>query len=429
MDQLSRWIASRAPLAAWLLVAAVGLAAAGFFHSYFVRSVRDGMNDEYDDIAVNLVVHGRFSANLDHWDRPTVTRGPVYPIYLAGLFRLCGLRNTRASTPVDMLLHATAAALLVAALGRLVAPLAALAGGLAFAFWPTTFYYAAKGSSETMLNLLLATSLLLLVRLRARPHVAPAAVLGAVLALACLTRGSAVILLAIVAVWALASMRRRRLPARVVLALAIAWAAVMSPWWLRNARVSGAFVPFHTLTWYNAFHDDVFDHARQWLAGHGMSRTDWGAVPMERYPATVERHPPGATYPPMLDAHADLAQERRYREIMLAKFRSPGYLVEKMLRNAVDFWAASASASRTRVLLATSVAWLGLFGFGLARAWRDPALRWLVTICFAAVFLTWAMYLPLLALFRHSIPTAPFVAAAIGLGLGARHPRAAVSPR
>jgi len=419
-----------APLAVGILVAAVGWVAVGATQATFRQSLPDGLSDEYDEIAINLVEHGRYSADLTHWERSTVTRGPAYPLYLAAVFRVFGLRNLGAAARTDMLLYALTAGLLTATLQTFVAAPAAAAGGLVFAFWPTTFYFAVKGSSETLLDLLLVASLGALVLFRARPGRLRAAALGACLGLACLARGSAVVLLAVAVVWAVARAARRELPWSRVAVVVLAWALTMSPWWIRNARVSGEFVPFHSLTWYNAYHDDVFDRTKQWLASQGMGGADWSSVDRARLPASLPSHPAGSVYPAILDARADLAQERMYRTIMLGKFRSPGYLMDKLLRNAVDFWSAAASATKGRKLLVTSIAWLSLYAAGLSFALRQASQRWLAQVCLAFVVLTWALYLPFLALFRHSIPTAPFIAATLGPGLWAavRRGWSAISP-
>jgi 4-amino-4-deoxy-L-arabinose transferase-like glycosyltransferase len=395
----------------------IGVAAVAVAHPVFLHSVTAGLSDEYDEIALNLLRHGRFSASLDDPSLETIMRGPVYPLYLAGLFRLFGSESLRVVGFADMALHALSAALLVVALRMYVRPGVAAAGGLLFALWPTTFYYAGKGSSETMLTLWMAATFLLLLRLVRAPAWSTAFALGVAAGLACLTRGSAVALLVIAVVWLGVQALRRRARFGLLPVMLAAWALTMAPWWVRNARVAGEFVPFHSLVWYNAYHDDRFDEARRWLAATGRTRVDWSDLPADAYPAYVTAHPHGFAYPAALDARADLAQEARYRRIMLGKFRSPSYLLPKIGRNAIDFWAASASIRKTRALLATSVAWLLLLAWGAWRAWPERRWRAALIAALAVVGLTWGLYLPFLAIFRHSIPTAPFVAFAVALGM------------
>ena len=105
---------------------------------------------------------------------------------------------------------------------------------------------------------------------------------------------------------------------------------------------------------------------------------------------------------------------------MLAKFRTPGYLPDKMARNAVDFWSAAGTMARSRQLLLTSLAWLALYAASLVVTLREARMRWLVLVCFAFVGFTWFLYLPFFAVFRFSVPTAPFIAATMGLAVGAR---------
>lgn len=408
-------ILHRPVLAVWLMTAVPGVTVAVAGHDRFLHSVRGGLSDEYDDIATSLVREGRYSAVPD--GPPTVIRGPAYPVYLAGLYRVAGVGNTLAVAIGDLLLHATTAALLASVLLRFAGPVAALVGGLAHAFWPTTFYYAAKGSSETMLNLWLVATVAAAIALRNDPRPRHAAALGAAFALACLTRGSAVTVGA-VAFAALATGFRPAAAARLLGIAALVWAAVMSPWWIRNAAVTGTFVPFHTLVWYNAYHDDVFDQRKAWLARNHRDRAELGSVPVETYPPTVLRHPDGYVYPAALSAREDLAQEARYRTFAMALYREPGYLAAKVRRNLVDFWSASSTVRKDRVLLASSVAWLGLYVAGFVTAWRRRRHRGALAAGLAVVLLSWAIYLPFLAIFRHSIPVAPFIAGTLGIAAG-----------
>lgn len=401
----------------FLLVTVTGSAAIAVARPLFLHSVKSGLNDEYDEIAWNIARHGSFSADSGDPSRETVIRGPVYPLYLSAIFRVFGDDGLFAVGYSDMALHGLTAALIAFALGAYVRPALAVFGGLLFAWWPTSFYYAGKGSSETMLSLWMVVAFVLLLHVMRMPRWSAALGLGVALGFACLTRGSAVAMLMIAAGWlGLRALRDRRM-AVIAAMMLVAWAATMAPWWVRNARVTGTFVPFHSLVWYNAYHDDRFDQAHRWLARTGRTSIDWADVPAEEFPPDIPRHPEGFLYPAALDARADLAQEARYRALVMEKLASPGYALGKIARNAVDFWSLSASVDKTRILLASSIAWLILLALATWRAWPERRWREALLACHAVTWLTWAMYLPFFAIFRHSIPTTPFVAFVVALGL------------
>lgn len=409
---------AHAPFGVALAVLAAGWLAVALAGPFLRHSAVSSLSDEYDEIARNLLEHGSYGANLQHPERATVTRGPVYPLHVALVYRLFGVGNVAAVMWVDVAVHALTAGLLTALLTRLVPPWAAAAGGLALGLWPPTLYYAARGSSETHLVFFLVASLGAFLRWRESGRLAWAAATGAALALACLCRGSAVVLLGLILSWTAPRLARPGAWRGVALLLAV-WCAVMAPWWVRNARVAGTFVPFHTLVWYNAYHDDVFDAALAWLDRTGRDRQDWGRVDADSLPPEVPRHPAGMVYPAKLAARDDVAQEARYRAIMLRRFAEPGYLAGKAARNLRDFWSAAASPAKSRLLGWASAAWAGLGAVAAFVAWRAGRHRGLTALCVAFVLATWALYLPFLAIFRHSLPAAPFVATLIALGAAA----------
>ena len=395
-------------LAGWLAVLAVG--------GVFSQSVRTGLNDEYDQIAINLVEHGTYSANLNEWQNETVTRGPGYPLYLAGIFQVFGVANYTAVRLLDFVLHGLTTCLIGILLMRWAGPLAGWIGAALFAFWPTTFYYVGKGSSETLLTLFTAVGVAVYFAHRERPTWASAAGIGIAFGFACLTRGSAVVPAAIVGVALLADAFSRTIPWRTVLIVLLAGTLTLLPWWIRNYSVAGSFVPFHTLAWYNAYHDDVFDSLLAYLRDQDRERVDIGTLDPAALPPPVVSHPPELTYPPALPAPEDVAQEKVYREIMLEKFQDPTYLAGKISRNAIDFWSVAASPFKTQVLGWTSLLWFTLFLIGAGLAWRVPHYRRPVLLTIGILLGTWTLYLPFLAIFRHTLPVAPYLAMTIALG-------------
>jgi hypothetical protein len=101
---------------------------------------------------------------------------------------------------------------------------------------------------EGLMALLVTITIILAYRWRDRPRLSTAAWLGAVIALAALARGEAVLLVPLLAVpWILLTRtlsRRARL--RHLVVTIVACAAVLAPWMIRNATTFEKFVPLST---------------------------------------------------------------------------------------------------------------------------------------------------------------------------------------
>ncbi|HEX8743143.1 MAG TPA: glycosyltransferase family 39 protein [Thermoleophilaceae bacterium] len=165
-------------------------------------------------------------------DVATAAHPPLYSLWLslASLTGADGLLEHRSLGA----LTGGACIVVIALLGRRVGGerVGLAAAGIA-ALYP--LLVAADGAlmSESLYGLLVASALLVALRLHERRDLASAAILGALIGLAALTRGEALLLLVLLALpIALAGGRRR--VARAALACA-ACAAVLAPWTIRNA--------------------------------------------------------------------------------------------------------------------------------------------------------------------------------------------------
>lgn len=166
--------------------------------------------------------------------RVTAEHPPLWEIVLAGA-DLVGLRASLTHRVLGALIG-TFTVVLVGLIGRRVAgPRAGLLASALAALSPMLIAADASLMSETLFGALVAGALLAAIELRRQPSLALAASLGALIALAALTRGEGVLLLALLAVPATAMSHapaRRRL-GLAGLAVATA-AAVMTPWTVRN---------------------------------------------------------------------------------------------------------------------------------------------------------------------------------------------------
>lgn len=158
----------------------------------------------------------------------TADHPPLYPLYLS-LFSLAGLKSWAAHRLASCLLGAATVGA-VGLLGRRVGGERAglVAAGIA-ALYPLLWINDATVLSESLYGLLVALALIAAYRVVARPTAGRSAVLGAVVALAALTRSEALglgLLLVLPIVW--------RARWRGVAAAAVAGALVLAPWFVRN---------------------------------------------------------------------------------------------------------------------------------------------------------------------------------------------------
>lgn len=162
-------------------------------------------------------------------DHPSLLRPPLWALLLSGVFRLAG--------PVAWVAHALVAGFYVATVvattllaTRLAGRAVGLVAGVAAATSPYLLTYALGATPTTALAFWLVLAFLLLA-IRAN-----GLWIGAVCALAYLTRYNAAVLLPVVmAMLAL----RRPLALRPALWAVAGFVGVAAPWWIRNALVTG----------------------------------------------------------------------------------------------------------------------------------------------------------------------------------------------
>ena len=165
---------------------------------------------------------------------PTAEKPPLYPAYLA-LGWLLGASSYAAQRALSCLLGA-ATVLVVGLLGRRVdSERAGLVAACLAALYPMLVVLDGSGRSESLSVLLVALALLAAYRLRDAPSTPVAALLGALVGLAALTRSESILflpLLALPAVWGAARDARHGL--RLAAALVVALAVVIGPYEVRN---------------------------------------------------------------------------------------------------------------------------------------------------------------------------------------------------
>jgi len=177
-----------------------------------------------------------------------IFRTPGYPLALAPLFLIFGDQPPMMAARLHGASLGTGAVAAVYWLARLLwNSRVALAAALAAALYPGAIATSIFVLSEALFTPLLLVELALLV-VAGRAATAPSAAawglaMGAVAGVATLVRPSWLFFTPLAAAAFVFVARPRRRHALLALATTIGLVAVMCPWWIRNYRVSGHFVP------------------------------------------------------------------------------------------------------------------------------------------------------------------------------------------
>ena len=170
-------------------------------------------------------------------------RPPLLPILLAGVYGLFG-HHFWAARVVLALLGAAVCVVVCWCARRVFDERAGLLAGVLAALYPKLVYYSASVVTETPCTLLLALSVWALLSAHEASGPGWRWLLGGVfLGLGALTRSSLLAFAPVAALWVVLAQRewRRRLLGAAL--FAAAFVATMSPWWVRNWRLHGRFVP------------------------------------------------------------------------------------------------------------------------------------------------------------------------------------------
>jgi 4-amino-4-deoxy-L-arabinose transferase-like glycosyltransferase len=363
--------------------------------------------------AVQLAENGEFWISGDRaWEMPGTALFYTPMVWLFGPHSaIVPIRLTQA------ILLAIQCALVASIARRLFGELSAIIASAIVAFYPFLIFYQGLLLSETLFNTFLLGGVAALFWWRERGLRIDFVLILAMLcfALATLTKATLTIFppfLLAAAAWA-AGQRLRRVAAILAAALFI-YAVFMSPWWIRNAHVLHAFVPFTTSSASNLY---LGNNANNPDVG-----IDWASQADPKLVAGIAALPD------------ELARQQAYRRAAIDYIKSdPATFVLAAVKKFFRFWniVPNASEYRTRLYYFVSA-----FSFGpiLALAlfcairrrqqWRQLAPLYLLVGYFTSV------HIVTIASLRYRLPLEPLliVLSAQPLAEFARYLRRRFSP-
>ncbi len=369
-------------------------------------------------IARSLASGHGFGSPFFGWTGPTAWMGPVYPALVAGVFKLFGIYSA-ASAYVTLSLNCLFAALTCFPL-HFIARTAfgkktATAAAWAWALFPYSFDFAAGQVWNTTLSALLFTlAVAMTIALERKLDLRSWVIWGVVWAIAGLTEPSLLAGLPVAGLWLCYRLRQRGMPWnfawRPALA-ALAFLMLVSPWFIRNERVFGRFIPFRSNFWL-AFYQgntwDTFDIYPDW------ANPPHNQAEMDDYARLGE-----------------VAYMAEKKQLAIAEVREhPARFAWTTLRRIVfmwtGYWNLSAAYRRIEpfaipnIFMATLLS--GFAAFGLARAFSRARrfavlFAWLLLVFPAVYYLTH----PSMA-YRHPLdPLLALLSVSTFTGLGSAH--------
>ena len=239
-------------------------------------------------LARNLVVSGDYT--FDPSGKPTSLRPPLYPAFIAVVFKVFGGDHYQAVRLIQSVMSLVTI-VLVFRLGRdFFSEKVGIRAAAMLCFYPTFIVYNNLMLTETLFSLLFVAGLSAFASGLARSSLRALAFAGLLLGLGALTRSILYPFAPVLAMFLLVGWRGsvlRRVAAMA--AFAIPFAGVLTPWAIRNTQLQGTFIPIDCMGGRN-FMMGNYEHTplyRSWDAISIQGDREWFQVLVTHRPETV----------------------------------------------------------------------------------------------------------------------------------------------
>lgn len=378
---------------------------------------QDRFIDGYDQLATNLVQGNGYRFYPD--TAKTLMREPGYPLLLAGLLLAFG--STFTAVKLANMLLALATAWLMTRLGRRISSnrILLVAPPLLFLFHPATLIAESRGGVEILFTFLVMLFVLALYTALENNTWSRYALAGAVLGLAVLVR-STPMLFPIFLLAYLLVIERQRTPklaiCRNIATMIIAMTAVLSPWIVRNYALTGRFVPTASVLGVSA-------HAGQYICTHLSEDKPWVLLDREaareRSKLALEQgyHFKDGYYQGFYSTGDELSFSRYLaKRVFTAYEQNPLVCARCVAYNLFNFWFAGKSWMSTGMNVVVQLPYLILAAIGTVVCVKNKRFRTIGPFVLFIVYVV-AVYVPILAQARYSVPLIPFLSILASIAL------------
>lgn len=380
---------------------------------------QDLYSDGYNQLAANLAQGNGYRFYPD--TARTLMREPGYPVFLAAILLVFG-KSFTAVKLANMFL-ALATAWLMTLIARRLSNHQALMllPPLLFLFHPGTLIAESRGGVEILFTFLVVLFMLALYRASESGRWQDYALGGVALGFTVSVRSTPILfpvfLLAYFLIFRPQSASKLTI-CRNMACMVFAMSAVLSPWIIRNYSITGRFVPTASVLGVSA-------HAGQYICVHHGEDKPWVSLDRE---AAVERgnlarqlgyrFKGDDPYYQVFYSSGDELEFSRYlaKKVMSEYQRSPWLCAKCIAYNLFNFWCAGKTGESTFGSLLVQIPYLILGIAGAVFSVKNGQAKVIGPMVLFMIYVV-AVYVPILAQARYSIPLIPFLSILASVGI------------
>ena len=375
--------------------------ASGYFGgSYNVRTYADG----YDQLAANLAGGNGYRFYPD--TAKTLQREPGYPMLLAAIFLVFG--NNFTAVQLTNIVLAMAIGYLITRIARTLSSnrIVVIGSPLVFLFHPETLIAESRGGVEILFGLLLMLSIGAVSRAIRTGRWADYRVSGAVLGLTLVVRSTPILFPVVLLVYLLFVERRKVTAFRNVGVMVAAMLVVLSPWIVRNYRLTSEFVPTASVLGvsaqtglYLATHPTIGNVLVDTEASYERNRLAWQLGYNFR---------PGY-YQYFYSSADEVAFSHYLFQKVVEKYKTfPLLFLKTVVHNLFNFWCGGKTWKSVAIDALIQFPLVVLAATGVAACWRNGRLNAVAPLVLLILYIV-GVSVPILAQARYSAPLIPFL--------------------
>jgi 4-amino-4-deoxy-L-arabinose transferase-like glycosyltransferase len=370
---------------------------------------QDRFTDGYDALAANLVAGNGYRFYPE--TSLTLMREPGYPIVLAGLLLAFG--STFLAVKLTNVVLALATAWLIMRLARRISSnrILQIAPPILFLFHPATLIAESRGGVEILFTFLVMAFMLAAYKAIETNNWSRYALAGAVLGLTVLVRSTPMLFPAFLFAYLLV-IQNHRVPrltiARNIAIMIVAMVAMLSPWIIRNYNLTGRFVPTADVLGVSA-------HAGQYICTHFAGDEPWVLLDRdasrERSKLALEQgyQFKDGYYQAFYSTEDELKFSGFLAHRVFGTYKeNPALCAKCMAYNLFNFWFAGKSRISTTMNVVVQLPYLILAAIGIVACVKNKKFLTIGPFVLFIVYVV-AVYVPILAQARYSVPLIPFL--------------------